>query len=131
MTPNCPPSSSITRTSRARIRSLMRIRSACRKFLSAIKPPRKKKGTRRTGRTPCLQQVPTGQSKEGRTSNYSTLRRWSKGWVNDNRAIFLRGGESGVDVEIAFWPRNYGVKSGSFGFLDRQVEVQLLECCGE
>jgi hypothetical protein len=39
MTPSWPPSSSITRISRARIRSLTRIRSLCRKLRSAISPP--------------------------------------------------------------------------------------------
>jgi hypothetical protein len=43
ITPSWPPSSSITLTSRARIRSLIRIRSACRKFLSAITPPHRHK----------------------------------------------------------------------------------------
>ena len=46
ITPSWPPSSSITLTSRARIRSLMRIRSACRKFLSAITPPHRHKNNK-------------------------------------------------------------------------------------
>ena len=55
MTPSWPPSSSITRTSRARIRSLTRVRSlCCRKLRSAIFPPNKFKApdTRLAGHCP-------------------------------------------------------------------------------
>jgi len=55
MTPSWPPSSSITRTSRARIRSFTRVRSlCCRKLRSAIFPPNKFKApdTRLAGYCP-------------------------------------------------------------------------------
>ena len=64
ITPNCPPSSSITRTSRARIRSLIRVRSACRKFRSAINPPKKKRHPE-TGSHPVLTAGPRWQIAAG------------------------------------------------------------------
>src|SRR5438552_7548014 len=87
MTPSWPPSSSITRISRALIRSLMRMRSLCRKLRSAISPPQ---ALRFCGRdAACRYQLP-GTSRggpefithptqdkngRGRASKYSTRQR--------------------------------------------------------
>src|SRR5260370_18974872 len=44
---------------------------------------------------------------------------------------FRRRGESGIPIEFAFWPGNYRVKTGLFALLDRETEVQRLQCGGE
>src|SRR5882762_8248234 len=42
-----------------------------------------------------------------------------------------RRGESRIHIEFAFWTGNYGVKTGLFALLDRETEVQRLQCGGE
>src|SRR5258708_37306710 len=41
-----------------------------------------------------------------------------------------RRGESRMHIEFAFWPGNYRVKTGLFALLDRETEVQRLQCGG-
>ena len=38
-----------------------------------------------------------------------------------------RRSESGIHIEFAFWPGNCRAKTGSFRFLNRQIEIQGLE----
>ena len=45
--------------------------------------------------------------------------------------ILRRRGESGIHLEIAFWARNYRVKTGMFPFLDREIEAQRLQRVAE
>src|SRR6267378_1763718 len=42
-----------------------------------------------------------------------------------------RRGESRIHIEFAFWPGNYRVKTGLFPLLNRETEVQRLQCGGE
>lgn len=70
MTPSCAPSSSMTRTSRARIRSFTRMRSLCRKLRSAINPPQTDKAQFPDAGTAPIPS-PLRKNAQGRVSKYS------------------------------------------------------------
>src|SRR5712664_2085639 len=40
-------------------------------------------------------------------------------------------GESGIDLEIAFWPGNYGVKTRLLPFSNRQIKAKSFQLGGE
>src|SRR6202041_3384157 len=40
-------------------------------------------------------------------------------------------GESGINVETAFWPRDYGVETSLLPFPNGQIQAERLQCGGE
>src|SRR5208283_1071615 len=78
----------MTRTSRARIRSFIRMRSACRKFRSAINPPWQTKSIPQSGITPRFDTLsPEASASSGQVVQYITPRETYK----DRNAFLLAG----------------------------------------
>src|ERR1700688_1088738 len=107
MTPNWPPSSSTTRTSRARMRSFTRVRSVARKLRSAINPPPE----RHPGATPA-HPGPDGRRRGTQGDDYSM--RCARGETGTRRlrltfshCAVLRGWSGSIVGKLVVYPQAF------------------------